>query len=96
MKSITVLLHGGGVGLVVQYLLRKSATCLKTSSSRTATPVFLANTSVFQYRRCFSLGSSFYLGPIWFLVTSSVNMSLELFRSRFYFVALCIILVLCG
>jgi hypothetical protein len=96
MKSITVLLHGGDVGLVVQYLMRESVTCLKTSASRTATPVLLANTIVFQYRRCFSFGASSCLGPIWFLVTSTVSMSLELIRSRFYSVALCIILVLCG
>jgi hypothetical protein len=100
MKSITVLWRGVGVGLVVQYLLSKSVTCLKTSGLRTATAVLLPNTiaanAVFQYRRCSSLGSFSCLDPIWFFVTSTVNMLLESFRYRFYFVAVCILLALCG
>jgi hypothetical protein len=100
MKSITILLHGVGVGLVVQYLMSKSVTCLKTSASRTATTVLLLNTiaakAVFQYRRCFAFGSFSCLGPISFLVTTTLNMLLELCRCRFYFVAMCIILDLCG
>jgi hypothetical protein len=100
MKSITVLLLDAGVGLVVQYLLSKSVTCLTTSASRTATTVLMPNTiaanAVFQYRRCFALGSFSCWSPLWFLVTSTVNVLLELFRCRFYFVAMCIILALCG
>jgi hypothetical protein len=95
MKSITVLLHGVGVALVVQYLLSKSVTCLKTSASRIATTVLLPNTIaanvVFHYRRYFSLGSFSC-----FLVTSNVSVLLELLCCRFYFVAVFIILALCG
>ena len=100
LKSITVLLRGVDVVLVVQYLLSKSVTCLKTSASRTATTVLLPNTipanSLFQCRRCFSLVSFSCLGPIWFLVTSTVSVLLELYRCRFYFVAMCITLALWG
>jgi hypothetical protein len=142
-KSITVLLRDVGVGLVVQYLLSKSVTCLKTSASKTTITVLLLNTTItnalFKYRRCFSLGFFSCWGRMWFLVTilsacyllpycqhvtcyhtvsmflvtilsacyllpycqhvtcyHTVSMLLELFRCRFYVVAMCIILALCG
>lgn len=83
MKSITVLLHGVGVGLVVQYLLNKSVTGLKANSLRTAATVVMPNTlstsDVFQYRRCFSPDSFSCPYPILFLVNGTVNKLLELF-----------------
>ena len=99
-KKITVLLHGVGVGLVVQYLLDKSVTGLKANSLRTATTVVMPNTmsanDIFQYRRCFSPDSFSCPYSVRFLVNGTVNMLLELFGCRFYFVAMCILLASFG